>query len=708
MGKTARAQAALDLIGRGLAVVPLKQMGKVPVTAHGLKDWTDNPEQVEAWWGFGRHARNAPDYNVGVVCGAPSGGLIVIDVDTHGADGLKNLREFETVNGKLPETVEVVTGSNGRHYYYRTTRELHPFANPELGIDLRAEGSYVVAPPSVHPNGTPYEFAASFDDCDIAPANDIVYRLIDWATPARREEAEGERFRLPETIGEGGRNDTLFRYACSLRSIHRGRDEIFNALAGVNATRCAKPLGVEELRRIADSAMTYDEMDEGPREEGPRVGDNGLTVPPRNKRGGVAHNVLADIILEEDHACYIDGALNVWDGRRWTADTRAIDMRSRLRVPDAKTALIREVYEYLRDMAPERYSEDFSGSYIQFRNLTLDLDTMEPVEPTPDMLVTGALDVDWVPDAGEGAADYFLDDLSVGDASIRKVLQQVLCVAMLPRKPVKKAVMLVGRADAADGNSSNGKSSFTYLVEQLVGRENHCNLSLQQLGGEFMTSLLFNKLVNIGDDIPATFVDTDALSTFKKVVTGETVVANIKGKTPMTFTPSALHIFSMNTIPHLADVGGLERRLMFVPFRAKFTPDGLDIKQFIATEDFKRRAAVLALGEYEGLRAARAYATTDAIERELAEVMRDNSPVARWMDDAGLGARWLDGRTTAEVYEQYRGWALTAGERNPLSKPVFGKQLRARAFVDGDGGERLRIELVKGAKGMRLYRCVPC
>ena len=91
--------------------------------------------------------RRWPTANVGIATGARSG-LVVLDVDPrHGGD--EQLAAFEAEHGKLPETAAVVTGGGGAHYYFNhpggdiRSRKLSP------GLELKADGTFVVAPPSL-------------------------------------------------------------------------------------------------------------------------------------------------------------------------------------------------------------------------------------------------------------------------------------------------------------------------------------------------------------------------------------------------------------------------------------------------------------------------------------------------------------------------------------------------------------------------------
>jgi len=88
--------------------------------------------------------------NVGIVCGEISGNLVVMDCDSLEASAL-----FETVFPMLVNTFTVATGSGrGYHYYFYadtlppTTRAMNINGG---NLELRANGCYVVATPSIHP-----------------------------------------------------------------------------------------------------------------------------------------------------------------------------------------------------------------------------------------------------------------------------------------------------------------------------------------------------------------------------------------------------------------------------------------------------------------------------------------------------------------------------------------------------------------------------
>src|SRR5262249_8949386 len=148
--RAARAEAAmirtaLALARRGQAVFPCKPGTKEPATPHGLKDATTDLGVIERWW------HTNPDYNIAIAPGAISG-VFIADID--GFDAEVELRKLEAAHGTLPPTVEAIT-ARGRHAYFQMPAgsDIRNSAGKIApGIDIRGNGGYVLAPPSVHPS----------------------------------------------------------------------------------------------------------------------------------------------------------------------------------------------------------------------------------------------------------------------------------------------------------------------------------------------------------------------------------------------------------------------------------------------------------------------------------------------------------------------------------------------------------------------------
>ena len=221
--------------------------GKHPRTPKGCLDATTDTGTIRGWW------ERWPDANVGIATG---GGLVVIDVDPRhgGDDGLVDLRR---TLGDLPDTVECLTGSGGRHIYVSVSEGVvvrNSAGTLAPGVDIRGEGGYVVAAPSVHTSGRSYAWEASSrpDEVDVAPMPAAWLEAI-VKRPKLRVIAGGSG----EAIVEGGRNETLFKRAASMRAAGFEEPAILAAILAENETRCSPPLDPAEVKGIVSSVCRY-------------------------------------------------------------------------------------------------------------------------------------------------------------------------------------------------------------------------------------------------------------------------------------------------------------------------------------------------------------------------------------------------------------------------------------------------------------------
>lgn len=232
------------------SVFPVSEKNKKPHTPHGCKDAKKDPQVIRAWW------HRWPDAGIGIATGKASN-LLVIDLDLDedkGYDGMRELREWEKENGKLPETVSSITGRGGSHLYYRYdgSTEYKNRAGMLSGVDVRGEGGYVIAPPSLHPNGTEYQWENDPRETELADIDDTVKAFLSIGSATR-----GESFNMPAVIGPGKRNDTLYRFACSMQSKGASDEAILAAVKAENASRCNPPLTDDEVAKIVSSALKY-------------------------------------------------------------------------------------------------------------------------------------------------------------------------------------------------------------------------------------------------------------------------------------------------------------------------------------------------------------------------------------------------------------------------------------------------------------------
>lgn len=252
MGENKLLEAALKYATKyGWAVFPCSQKTKKPLTPHGCKDAKKTSGPIKAWW------KKHPDASIGVATGSISN-LMVIDLDVDeekGLDGVHEMMLWEREHGDLPETARVITGRGGVHLYFTYDGIDQTNRTGILeGIDVRGEGGYVIAAPSIHPNGTLYEWEFNPEEVEIAKPDDIVKKFL--ATGSETKEAK-EHFKLPDVIPSGSRNETMHKLACSLQSQGVSDDGIMAAVREENRTRCNPPLADDEIETIVKSALRY-------------------------------------------------------------------------------------------------------------------------------------------------------------------------------------------------------------------------------------------------------------------------------------------------------------------------------------------------------------------------------------------------------------------------------------------------------------------
>jgi hypothetical protein len=259
---------ALKYADNGWRVFPLHSMvngqctcglkcdspGKHPRTKNGLKDASIDPAVIEAWW------ERWPDSNIGIATGSESD-LWVLDVDNkrsievgHRLVGVgdHSIAELESEHEALPETRYVETGGGGRHYYFSFGGGCAGNrANIRPGIDIRGEGGYVVAPPSIHVSGHVYRS----ENEDLLPVPPPAY-LVEIASATA---TDASLIGFDDQVGEGGRNAFLHDLGARYRREYGFGDfQIYGLLQAHNQRQCTPQLPDQEVARIATNVSRYE------------------------------------------------------------------------------------------------------------------------------------------------------------------------------------------------------------------------------------------------------------------------------------------------------------------------------------------------------------------------------------------------------------------------------------------------------------------
>ena len=255
---------ALDYATLGWAVLPVHTVIRGKCTCgrqecstpgkHPRVSWRDFSEtapsiaQVRTWFDDDFYGSN-----LGMVTGAASG-LLVVDCD--GLEGIEAIKSLD-----LPEhTLTASTGGGGLHKFYRLEGSVVPSRRGALRkVDIKAEGGFVVLPPSLHASGRRYRWKYWIKPvtCDLGPL----------AQPDSRP-SEGEpswHMELINGVEEGSRSMAAARLAGRYASLGLSPEEIWLIMIGWNASN-RPPLANSELRGTVRSIVTRHREEGGDKE----------------------------------------------------------------------------------------------------------------------------------------------------------------------------------------------------------------------------------------------------------------------------------------------------------------------------------------------------------------------------------------------------------------------------------------------------------
>jgi hypothetical protein len=241
----------------GFYILPLKPRGKLPLTENGLLDATIDAMTIETWWG------KWPNANVGI----RTGPIVVVDEDQEHA-----LTRLAAEHGETIPPTRIATTSHGRRHYYFTQPEGFRVRNTAgklaPGIDTRGDGGYVVAPPSIHPDGGAYTWETDWPIAAmpawlvalLQPTNGTrtdlgPIRFAGATTPYGQRALEQEALAVANAV-EGTRNHRLNIAAFSLGQLIAGSEiDETDARNALTQAAHASGLGDTETKWTIDSGI---------------------------------------------------------------------------------------------------------------------------------------------------------------------------------------------------------------------------------------------------------------------------------------------------------------------------------------------------------------------------------------------------------------------------------------------------------------------
>ena len=452
-------------------------------------------------------------------------------------------------------------------------------------------------------------------------------------------------------MGKGdGRNQALFNYILTLQSEDFTKEEARECIRLINRYVLAEPLSDRELEVILrDDAFKKTSF------------FNGSTF---------LFDKFATYLKNNNHIVKINNRLHIYRNGIYVSGDAQIEAQMIKLIPGLKRAQRSEVLAYLEIMIEDEIKTT-NPAVIAFSNGLYNIVDGTFRDFTPAVVITNKIPWPYNPAAHSELLDHTLDRLACDDPEVRALLEEMVGYCLYRRNELGKAFILIG-------DKSNGKSTFLHMVKNMMGNENIASLDLKELGDRFKTAELFGKLANIGDDIGDEFIANASI--FKKLVTGDQVNVERKGKDPFEFINYAKFLFSANVIPRIKDkTGAVQRRLTIVPFDAKFTPNDADFRPFIKDElceqEPMEHLIQLGLAALKRVLINNQFTTSNRVQGQLDEYEENNNPIIGFINE--VGADWIANEPTKTVYRRYKEYCI-ANNFQSLSSIEFSRQVCKR------------------------------
>ena len=683
--------AALAYAERGKPVFPCRP-NKRPYTPHGFKNASTNPEQIRKWW------VRFPDALIGMPTGSASG-VVVLDVDRKPKrDGADSLYVLEQANGELPNTIEVLTPSGGRHLYFSAPAVTIKNSNDVLGpgLDIRATGGYVIVPPS-GVNGHRYEWGANNPDAPAPMPKWLLERI--QAQPVRKPSLESGN----TIIAEGQRNDSLFRIGAARRANGASGADILTTLLAENSQRCQPPLPEQEVRGIAESVERYPC---GPFASVPESAES-IAIPiPKN----LSDDSLALHFAElHPHLRYVElrGQWLRWNGARWEQDSTGhtfADVRSMLRTVllsdekyrktlcSAKTvAAVERLARVDRRLAASVDQWDREDWHLNTPAGIVDLRSGDVLNHDPEAYYTRISGAS--PKGTCRRWHAFLEEVTGGDRDLGSFLQRLAGYSLTGSTREHSLFFFYG-------TGSNGKGVFLNTLTGVLG--DYAKVASMDTFTDSHSERHPTDLAALHGARLVVAQETEegrrwAESKIKAITGGDPITARFMRQDFFTYQPRFKLLIAGNHKPRLRNVDeAIRRRFHLVPFTVKVPPEKRDPDLLD-----KLRAewpGILQWG-VDGCRAylAQGLAPPSAVQVATEEYFSAQDLFSEWLDECcEKGPDFWEPPT-----HMFASWRAFANRRNERS----GTQARFNERMEGAGFDKTR-DRVRGRywSGIRLLK----
>lgn len=573
-------------------------------------------------------AQRFPEY-----AGILADDTVLVDID----DGEQSKILLKIVES-LQLKCKVYATTRGMHFLFKIPNPMPNRTHCKLGIALTAD---------IKGCGKASYQVLKFDDKEREVLYDTGdYQLLPkWLYPIK------SNMDLLGMCNGDGRNNALFSYILPLQQNEFSVEQCRECIGIINDFVLKEALSEDELKVI--------------------LRDGAFNKPIFfNSKGSFLFDKFARYLLQSSSIVKMNGKLYIYRDGIYESGDEYIEAAMIEHIPNLSQSRRREVLAYL-NLLVTKESSIADANYIAFKNGVLDIVHDTFTDFSPEYIITNKIPHNYNPNAKSELLDRVMLKLACGDQNVLRLLFQSVGYCFYRRNELRKSFFLLGE-------KRNGKSTFLDMVTTLLGEDNTSNLDLCEIGHQFRTAELTGKLANIGDDINDEWVSNTA--TFKKVVSGDVITVEKKGKDPFKLRSFAKFFFSANSLPRLGrgkDSSAVLDRLVIIPFDAKFTKDDDDYDPFIKyklrEEPVIEALIAKAVPALREVLAEQEFAVCDKVNENLEEFEKSNNPILEFFDE--LDEADYQNEPIKNVYRKYNTFCL-ANNLQPISAIEFQKQMK--------------------------------
>lgn len=453
-----------------------------------------------------------------------------------------------------------------------------------------------------------------------------------------------------------GRNSALFKYILTLTNYGFSKQESRECIEIINQYILKEPLDERELETVLrDEAFPEDLFFKG---------------------RTFLHNNFALFLKNNDNIKRINGVLHIYKDGVYIAGKREIEAKMIKHIPTLKDAQRSEVLKYLEILCSDNYMDN-NTNLIAFNNGIYDMTSDKLLDFDPNIIVTNKIPWNFNREAYSELLDKTLDKMACNDKQIRMLLEESMGYCFYKRNELSKAFFLTGEG-------ANGKSTFLDIIKNVLGKSNTSALDLNELDERFGTSTMLGKLANVSDDISDEFLQGKAIANLKKIISGNEIKAEFKGQDVFFFEPIIKIFVSANALPRTKSqgFGALKRRLVIIPFNAKFSKSDPDYDPYITwklrEQDCMEYMIQLGLQGLKRVLDSKGFTTSKKVEAELEAYELQNNPILLFFKEHDTTE--LINRECKEVHRQYKGFCAENGFLE-MTLSNFSKELNKRLGI---------------------------